>query len=60
MEIRINIDQLRNDLKDYYGTGAFNGFPAMMTEVWAIDRMSDQEVAQKAVDAGIDIFKYRV
>lgn len=60
MEITIDIQKLRSDLKDYYGTGAFSGMPAMMTEVWTIDRMSDQEVAQKAVDAGIDIFKYQV
>lgn len=60
MEITINISKLRNDLKDYYGTGAFNAAPAMMTEVWAIDRMSDQEVINKAVSAGFNIFEYQV
>ena len=60
MEITIDIQKLRSDLKDYYGTGAFSGMPAMMTEVWAIDRMSDQEVINKAVSAGFNIFEYQV
>ena len=60
MEITINIDKLKDDMKDYYGTGAFSGMPAMMTEVWNIDRMSNAELVQKAVKDGFDIFKYQV
>lgn len=58
MEITIDIDRLRRDLKDYYGTGAFGGFPAMMAQVWEIDRMSPQELVQEAIRAGFDIFRY--
>ena len=48
MEITIDIDRLRSDLEDYYGTGAFSGMPAMMMEVIDIQRMSDEEVVLKA------------
>lgn len=60
IELKINIAKLRNDLKDYYGTGAFSVSPAMTTEVWAIDRMSNQEVINKAISAGFNIFNYQV
>lgn len=60
MEITIDVDQLKDDMKDYYGTGAFSGMPAMMTEVWKIDRMSNEELVEKAMNDGFDIFKYQV
>lgn len=60
MEITINIDKLKDDMKDYYGTGAFSGMPAMITEVRNIDRMSADELIQKAINDGFDIFKYQV
>lgn len=60
MEITIDIEELRSDLKDLYGTGAYNGFPAMISETWLVDQMNDQEVAQKALDSGFDLFRYQV
>lgn len=52
-------ERLRADLKDYYGTGAFAGMPAMMTKVWDIDRKSDREVTDLARREGFDLHKYR-
>ena len=60
MELIIDIDLLRSDLEDYYGTGAFSGIPAMMTEVFDIQSMSDEEVVAKAQHEGFDLFKYQV
>lgn len=60
MEITIDIDRLRSDLEDYYGTGAFSGMPAMMMEVIDIQRMSDEEVAQKAIEMRIDLSQYQI
>ena len=60
MEITIDIDRLRSDLEDYYGTDAFSGMPAMMMEVFDIQRMSDEEVVRKAQREGFDLFKYQV
>lgn len=59
-EITIDVDRLRDDMEDYYGTGAFNGFPAMMGEVCRISRMSDEELVRKAMDDGIDLYRYEV
>ena len=60
MEITIDIDRLRSDLEDYFGTGAFSGMPAMMMEVWDIERMSDEEVVRKAQQEGFNLFNYQV
>lgn len=60
MEITIDVDRLRDDLEDYYGSGAFSGIPAMMMEVLDIQRMSDEEVVQKALNMGIDLLQYRI
>lgn len=60
MEITIDIDSLRSDLEDYFGTGAFSGMPAMMMEVIDIQRMTDEEVVQKALDMKIDLRKYQM
>lgn len=60
MKITIDIDRLKNDMEENYGIGAFSGMPAMMTEVWDIDRMSDEELARMAEREGIDLLKYQV
>lgn len=60
MEITIDIDRLRDDLEYYYGTGAFSGMPAMMMEVFNIQRMSDDEVVKNAQYEGFDLFKYQI
>lgn len=44
----------RDALEDYYGTGAFNGFPAMMMEVIDVDSLSDEEVRERAEELGLD------
>lgn len=60
MKITIDIDGLRSDIQDYYGTAAFNGFPAAMMDEWEVEDMSDQELLDKADELGIDLMKYRV
>lgn len=60
MEITIDIDRLRSDLEDYYGTGAFSGMPAMMMEVFDVQKMSDEDVVRKAQQEGFDLFRYQM
>ena len=55
MEIRIDVDELRDYMTDYCGTAAFNGFPAAMVDVWDIERMDGYELCQKAESMGIDL-----
>ena len=36
--MQFDIERLREDLKDYYGTAMFNGFPMAMMEVDKVSR----------------------
>lgn len=60
MEIRIDVDELRDYMRDYYGTAAFNGFPAAMMDMWDLDRMGDYEVVEKAAESGVDLRRFQV
>lgn len=54
----IDTDRLRDDLCDYYGTGAFALSPAMFEKAERVRRMSDEELVRTAVREGLDIRKY--
>ena len=54
----IRIDELRDYMEDYYGTAAFNGFPAAIMDVADIESMSPYELCQKAEDMGIDLRRF--
>ena len=60
MEITIDIDRLRRDLENHFGTAAFFGVPVAMMDVWEIQRMSNEEVVDKALKEGFDLFRYQV
>ena len=48
----VNIDAVRERLRDYYGT-AMQQFPMAVIDLAAIDSMSDAEVIREARKAGI-------
>ncbi len=54
----IDIDRLRNDLKDYYGTAAFNVSPVAFMDMFDIDNLSDEEVILKAYELNFDLDDY--
>lgn len=60
MEIRIDVDDLRDYMRDYYGTAAFSGFPAAMIDVWDVERMSDYDLVEKAQETGVDLRRFQV
>ena len=41
-------EELREELRDYYGTAVFSGMPAAMIDLAKADRMSDEEVIEEA------------
>lgn len=53
-----DIEQLRDDLKDYYGTAMFGGFPMAMIEAEKVLRASDEELIRIAEKNGIDLKRY--
>lgn len=59
-EIIIDVDDLREDLIDYFGTGMFDVSPAMMIMLEKVKSASDMEVVDIAIKNGFDIRKYEV
>ena len=60
MEVSIDIDRLRRDLKDYYGTAMFNASPMAVMDLSRIERASDMEIVEEAQKAGVDLTNYIV
>ena len=58
MDYTVNINKLRRDMIDYYGTASFNGFPAAVMDLSKIERMSDEELLQFAIEKNVDLEKY--
>ena len=58
MEYEINVSRLRMDMKDYYGTAMFNGFPMVVMELSGVEHMSDRELVDFALKTGVDLGKY--
>lgn len=55
----LDMERLRRDLKDHFGTGAFSGMPAMMMEVVNVSGMTDEAVISKARSEGFDLSRYQ-
>ena len=58
--ITIDIDDLRRDMMDYYGSAMSSGFPMAVVDLTRVERASGEELVQMAIDAGVDIRKYSV
>jgi len=57
--MRIDIDKLRRDLIDFYGTAAYNGFPAAMMDVIDVENVSPEKLIQLANRAGFRLEDYQ-
>ena len=55
MEYEIDISRLRRDMKDYYGTAMFNGFPIAVMDLSKVERMSDRELVELAQKNGVGL-----
>ena len=58
MEYEIDVNRLRRDMKDYYGTAMFNGFPMAVMDLSKVERLSDRELVELAQKNGVDLRKY--
>ena len=59
MDIRIDIDKLRDYLEDECGAAAFGGFSAAMMDVWEIEKKSGYELCRKAEEMGVDLNQFQ-
>ena len=48
-----NIEELKQQLKDYYGTAMYNSFPMAVIELSRIENMSDEEILREARKIGL-------
>ena len=58
MEHELDIDRLRDDLMDNYGTAMFNASPMAAVELAKVERMSDGELVRLAQKNGMDLDDY--
>mgnify|MGYP006960464991 FL=1 len=55
----IDINKLKKDLKDYYEAAYFTlGYGAALMDSIDIDKLSDEELINKAIDNGINLENY--
>ena len=59
MDEEINISKLREDLLDYYGTAMFNASPLAIIELVKIEKASDDELIEIAIDNNFDLNEYK-
>ena len=59
MEITIDIDTLREDLKTYYGT-AMQFQPTAMMDLIKVEQASDEEIVKIAKDNHFNLYDYEV
>ena len=57
--VEIDINKLKQDLKDYYEAAYFTlGYGAALMDSFDLDNLSDEEIISKAIDNGLNIENY--
>ncbi len=57
-EVTFDVESLRDDLKDYYGTAMTGGFPMAVVDLAKVETASPQELIDMAQDQGVDLSRY--
>lgn len=58
--MNIDIEKLRRDLIDYFGTAMASGFGMAVMDLSRVERASDEELINIALDCGFDLNDYVV
>lgn len=58
--MNIDIDKLREDLINYFGTAMASGFGMAVMDLSRVERASDEEVIKIALECGFDLDDYVV
>ena len=56
----IDVDALRDYMKDYCGSAMLSGFPAAILDLSDVECMSGVKLCRKAESMGIDLRKFEV
>ena len=57
-EKKFDIDRLRKDMKDDYGTAMMNGFPTAMMDLSKVESSTPEELLRMAQERGVDLGRY--
>ena len=58
--MNIDIEKLRSDLLDYFGTAMASGFGMAVMDLSRVERASEEELINIALDCGFDLNDYVV
>ena len=58
MDKSIDIDRLRRDRVDYFGSAMFSGFPMAMMDVARVETASDDTLIRIARECSFDLSRY--
>ena len=58
MDKSIDIERLRRDLVDYFGSAMFSGFPMAMLDVARVETASYDTLIRIAKECGFDLSRY--
>ena len=58
--LEIDIEKLREDLIDYYGTAMFNASPLAVMELTKVEKATPEELIQIALKNKIDLSNYQI
>ena len=47
-------EDIREELRDYYGTAAVSGFPMAAAQLFDVDGVDNEELREKAEELGLD------
>ena len=59
MDNNIDLEELRKDLIDYYGTAMFNGFPAAIADLSKVEKATPKELVKIAKNNKVDFNQYK-
>lgn len=57
-EYNLDVEGLRRDLKDRFGTAIHSGFPMAVVDLSKAERATPQELLEMAQEQGLDIRDY--
>ena len=58
MTYKVNIETLKEDLINYFGTAMYSSSPLAVIELTKIEKAKDEELIQIALDNNFDLNKY--
>lgn len=58
--MNIDIEQLRKDLEDYFGSAMFNASPAAIMDLEEVEKTSNEKLIDIAISNGFDLNDYKI